>query len=177
MEKREFKAYLNKEVFGEYLNSKRRLNLLDKVWCKYLSPSTNAVYLIRKKQYVESKGKLGKLRGLYYRIRLMRRYCIHVNSQAVIGMGLRIVHPMCISIAQCTIGENFTLYQSCTVGAKSLECLDTPCIGNNVTLYSGSSVIGGVTVADNVSVGANSLLTKDALESGIYVGSPAKKKD
>lgn len=177
MDKKQFKQYVYQEVYSDYANSKKRLTLFDKIWCKYLSPSSNAAYLIRKKQYVESKGAFGRALGKYYRVLLMRRYCIHVNPNAEIGCGLRFVHPMCISIAECKIGENFTLYQSCTVGAKSLDCLETPVIGNNVTMYSGSSIIGGVKVTDNVSVGANSLLIKDALEPGVYVGSPAKKRE
>ena len=176
MDKKQLKEYVDKEVYGDYRKSKKRLSIVDRIWCKYLSPSTNAVYLIRRKQYVESKGKFGRLLGKYYRILLMRRYCIHVNSKATIGLGLRLVHPMCISIAECEIGENFTMYQSCTVGAKSLDCLKTPKIGSNVTMYSGSSVIGGIAVCDDVSVGANSLLIKDANEPGVYIGSPAKRK-
>lgn len=176
MDKQEFKEYIAIEVYSSYANNKKRLTLLDKIWCKYLSPSSNAVYLIRRKQYVESKGIIGKLLGKYYRILLIRRYCIHVNPEAKIGIGLQLVHPMCISIAKCEIGKNFTLYQSCTVGAKSLDCLETPVIGNNVTMYSGSSIIGGIMVADDVSVGANSVLIKNALDSGVYIGTPAKMK-
>lgn len=176
MVKKQLKEYINKEVYGDYRKSKERLTIIDRVWCKYLSPSTNAVYLIRRKQYVESKGKIGRLLGKYYRILLMRRYSIHVNSNAVIGLGFRLVHPMCISISECEIGANFTMYQCCTVGAKSLDCLETPKIGSNVTMYSGSSIIGGIEVCDGVSVGANSLLTKNACEPGVYIGSPAKRK-
>ena len=176
MNKKQLKEYINEEVYGDYRKSKERLTIIDRVWCKYLSPSTNAVYLIRRKQYVESKGKIGRLFGKYYRILLMRRYCIHVNSNAVIGLGFRLVHPMCISIAECEIGTNFTIYQCCTVGAKSLDCLETPKIGSNVTMYSGSSIIGGIEVGDDVSIGANSLLIKNACEPGVYIGSPAKRK-
>ena len=176
MDKKTFKKYINCEVYGNYLKSKNRLNIFDKIWCKYFSPSSNSVYIIRKKQYIESKGKIGKLLGKYYQVLLMRRYCIHVNSEADIGLGLRIVHPMCISISKCTIGRGFTVYQNCTVGAKSLDCLETPRVGNAVTMYSGSSVIGGIQVTDNVVLGANSLLTKDALKSGVYIGYPAKRQ-
>ena len=50
-----------------------------------------------------------------------------------------------------------------------------PHIGNNVSMYAGSYIIGNVTVADNVVIGAHSCLVKDALEAGVYIGLPAKK--
>lgn len=177
MTKKSFEECIKYEVYESYKNSKGRLSLFDKIWCKYLSPSTNAVYLIRKKQYLESGGRISRLFAKLYRVKLMRRYCIHINSEATIGLGLHIVHPMCISIAKCNIGINFTIYQSCTVGAKSLECEDTPIINNNVTMYAGSSIIGNCNVSDNVTIGANSLLLRDAKEAGVYIGSPAVKKN
>lgn len=176
MNKAEFKQFIEREVYGPYREGKKSLSLFDKYWCKYLSPSLNAVYLIRKKQLLESGGKASRLLSKYYRIKLMRRYNIHVNSKAKIGLGLTIVHPMCISIAESEIGDNFTLYQSCTVGAKKIGNNSTPTIGNNVTMYCGSAIIGNCKVCDNVSLGANSLLINDALEPGNYVGSPAVKK-
>lgn len=76
------------------------------------------------------------------------------------------------------IGKNFTCLQNCTIGAKNLgmnNYEDTPCIGNNVTLYANSLIIGKVNIADNVIVGANSCLLTDAdVCGGVYTGSPAK---
>lgn len=176
MNKKTLNEYINREVYEDYRNSKKRLNLFDKIWCRYYNPSLNAVYLIRKKQYLESKGKLGLLISKIYYLKLIRRYNIHINRFAKIEIGLRIIHPSCITVAQCEIGKNFTIYQQCTVGAKSRSCIDTPQIGDNVIMYCGSSIIGNCKVHDNVAIGANSLLLTDAEEPGIYVGSPATKK-
>ena len=75
-------------------------------------------------------------------------YCIHVNSNAVIGLEFRLVHPMCISIAECEIGTNFIMYQCCTVDAKSSDCLETQKNGGNVTMYSGNSITGSIEMCD-----------------------------
>ena len=106
----------------------------------------------------------------------MRRYGIHMTPGTKIGKGLRIAHPTSIVVTHCEIGENFTIYQNCTIGQKFYKSGWYPKIGYNVTLYANSSIIGDVTVADNVVIGANSLLVKDALEPGNYVGSPAVRK-
>lgn len=93
-------------------------------------------------------------------------------------MGLRIYHPTSIVLTNAIIGENFTIFQNCTVGQKyggKQGYGMIPHIGNNVSMYAGSSIIGNVTVADNVVIGAHSCLVKDALEAGVYIGLPAKK--
>jgi len=48
-------------------------------------------------------------------------------------------------------------------------------LGDNVVIGTGSTVIGPVTICDNVIVGAMSLVNKDISEPGTYVGVPAKK--
>lgn len=47
-------------------------------------------------------------------------------------------------------------------------------IGNNVSIGSNSTILP-VNICDNVVIGAGSVVTKDILESGIYLGNPAKK--
>lgn len=48
-------------------------------------------------------------------------------------------------------------------------------LGDNVVIGTGSTVIGPITICDNVIVGAMSLVNKDICEPGTYVGIPAKK--
>ena len=174
MDKATYKRCISEEVYKPYLSTKKRLCLFDKIWCKHLSPELNAVYLVRKKQYLESGSIIKRTISRFYHIKLMRRYGIHITEGAEIGIGLRIAHPTSVVITSCKIGENFTIYQNCTIGQKAHNTGLFPTIGNNVTMYSGSSVIGKVKVADNVVLGANSLLLHDADKSGIYVGSPAR---
>lgn len=66
------------------------------------------------------------------------------------------------------------IYQNCTVGAKKPGD-NEPMIGNNVELSTNSVVLGHIHIADNVLIGANSLVNKDITESGVYVGSPVRK--
>ena len=61
------------------------------------------------------------------------------------------------------IGNHVKIYQNVTLGALSLEngqllkgIKRHPTIGNNVTLYAGSSILGGNTIVeDNVIIGSN----------------------
>ena len=174
MNKPFYKECIEKEIYSEYRKSKKRLNIFDKIWCRYLSPELNAVYLIRRKQYLESCGGIRKALSRFCHVKLMRRYGIHITNGTTIGIGLRIAHPTSIVITLCSIGENFTIYQNCTIGQKKWKSGMYPTIGNNVTMYSGSSIIGEINVVDNVVLGANSTLLKDANEGGVWCGTPAR---
>lgn len=48
-------------------------------------------------------------------------------------------------------------------------------LGDNVVIGMGTSILGPVTICDNVIIGAMSLVNKDITEPGIYVGIPVKK--
>jgi acetyltransferase-like isoleucine patch superfamily enzyme len=47
-------------------------------------------------------------------------------------------------------------------------------IGNNVSIGTNAAILP-VKIADNVVIGAGSVVTKDIKESGVYAGNPAKK--
>ncbi|MCD2175650.1 hypothetical protein [Rhizobium sp. C4] len=47
--------------------------------------------------------------------------------------------------------------------------------GDNVVIGMGSILIGPLSICDNVLIGAGSLVNKDILEPGIYVGNPLRK--
>lgn len=49
------------------------------------------------------------------------------------------------------------------------------CIGNNVTIYANSMIIGDNTVADSVTLGAGACLLHGADMLGIYAGNPARR--
>lgn len=74
----------------------------------------------------------------------------------------------------CTIGhdaviDNFvTIYPSVNVSGNVL-------IGECSELGTGTQIIQGKKVISNTIIGAGAIVVKDCLESGTYVGSPAKK--
>ena len=49
-----------------------------------------------------------------------------------------------------------------------------PTIGDNVTIYAGACVIGGIKIGNNVVIGANAVVTKDIPDNSVVVGNPAK---
>lgn len=86
-------------------------------------------------------------------------------------------HPVGIVIhPDIKIGKNCTIYQNVTVGAgkKNASGCTIPTIGNNVTIYANSVVIGGIKIGNNTIIGANSLVIHNVPANSIVAGSPAK---
>lgn len=181
MDKQFLKECIRLEVYESY--KKGKLSLLDKIWCRYFRPESNSVLLIRKYLYYAKKsGFINLFLSRIISVKLMRRYGIFVNKAADIGKGLRLIHPFGIFITNAQIGENLTLLQNCTIGSKdrndgSTERNRCPHIGNNVTMYANSMIVGSVNVADEVVLASHAMLTKDANASGgVYIGCPAHEK-
>ena len=49
------------------------------------------------------------------------------------------------------------------------------CVGNNVYIGYGVTILRGVTIGDNCIIGAQSLVTKSLPANGVYAGVPAKR--
>lgn len=49
-----------------------------------------------------------------------------------------------------------------------------PKIGNNVHISKGAIVFGGITIGDNVEIGANAVVNKPVPDNAICAGVPAK---
>ena len=97
---------------------------------------------------------------------------MEIFYSAHIGRGLRINHGCGTVIgARCRIGDNCLIHQNCTLGDKDGG---RPVLGDNVTLYAGSMVLGNVRLGDNTVVGANTVVISDFPANSILVGTPAR---
>lgn len=108
--------------------------------------------------------------------RMMTEYAhmltgIDIHPGAVLGRGIFIDHGTGVVIGETAVlGNNVRIYQGVTLGAgnfpkdacgmliKGLK--RHPTIGNNVTIYSGASVLGDITIGDNSVIGGNVWLTE-----------------
>lgn len=84
------------------------------------------------------------------------------------GMGV-VIHSKSI------IGVNCTICQQVTIGGGGNSRFPgVPVIGNNVYIAKGSIVMGGITIGNNVTIGANAVVTKPVSDNAIVAGVPAK---
>lgn len=135
---------------------------------------------LRKTEYYNNcrKDILGKFRYILLRIRLYRLsvkmgFSIPLN---VFKEGLSIAHRGTIIVnGNASIGKNCRIQDGVTIGATNGSIL-APKIGDNVFIGSGAKIIGDIEIADDVAIGAQSLVVKSVLENGITIGGiPAKK--
>lgn len=124
------------------------------------------------KKALRSIKRGAKLLSIFYRNVLKRKYHIVLGENVVVGDNLKLPHPQNIVFGIGTvIGNNCVVYQDVTFGKKNDEY---PTIGNNVVVYPGAKVLGGITVGDNAVIGANAVVIKDVPRDSIVGGVPAQ---
>lgn len=91
------------------------------------------------------------------------------------GKGLRIWHyGSTIISGDARIGENCTFHGQACIGNDG-SSVAAPVIGNNADIGVGAKIIGDITIADDVKIGAGAVVTRSCLEKGAtLVGIPAK---
>lgn len=100
---------------------------------------------------------------------------ISLPFAARIGQGLYIGHFGGIIISPSTImGEYCNISQGVTIGQAGRGGVQkTPVIGNRVYIAPGAMLFGGITIGDDVAIGANAVVTKDLPDNAVAVGVPA----
>ena len=103
------------------------------------------------------------------------KYLLHIPLN-VCDKGLRIMHLGSILInANTKIGRDVALHINTSMVAQGTNN-EAPIIGDGVVIGVGSSIVGGIKLANYIAVGANSVVTHSFDEENIAVaGVPAKK--
>ncbi len=113
---------------------------------------------------------------------------IDIHPAATIGESFTIDHGTGIVIgATAILGHHVKLYQGVTLGAKSFDLDENnnpikgiprhPIIGNNVIIYSNTSVLGRITIGDNAVIGGNLWITHDVAAGERLTQAPCKHTD
>ena len=101
---------------------------------------------------------------------------IEIHPSATIGTGFFIDHGMGVVIGETAeIGDYVTLFQGVTLGGTGKERGKRhPTLGNHVVVGAGAKILGGITVGDNVKIGANSVVIKNVPANSTVIGVPAR---
>ena len=107
--------------------------------------------------------------------KLARLWSIVVGFDGPLNLapGLILPHPYAVVIhSNAVIGSDCIFYQSVTIGADKVG--QVPTIGNRVTIYAGSVLIGNIYVGDDSVIGANSFVNIDVPKNSTAFGNPAR---
>ena len=93
---------------------------------------------------------------------------IYFNN--TIDEGFYVIHGQGTIIgSRNTIGKGFIIHQGCTVGHKKNGEGNGVLIGNDVTLYCNSSILGDLNIEDNVTIGAHILVSVDIKKNSLVL--------
>ena len=98
---------------------------------------------------------------------LLKELCsceIYFNN--VIDTGFYIIHGEGTVIgSRNRIGKGFKIHQGCTIGHKKNGEGNGNVIGNDVTMYCNSSIIGELNIGNNVVIGGHVMITSNILDN------------
>jgi len=173
--KQDLKRYIKQDALALRIVDRKHPKLLgDEIWkfqillrkCEFYSNMTRAGKLLRLPTYV-----IARLR--FKKASLKLGFSIPLN---VFDEGLSIAHYGTIVVnPNAKVGKNCRIHEGVNIGATN-GSMNAPVIGNNVFIATGAKIIGDITVADDVAIGANAVVVKSIEQSGVtYGGVPAKK--
>lgn len=180
--KKEYKEYLCRDMAFYYAGS-RKVRFF--YWL-FRDPSYLIAKYVRLLRCEEYHGNYGNGRSVYHTlmawIALTRKNALGNKlgfkiPRNCIGPGLTIYHHGQIIINEAArIGADCQLHGGNCIG-NSGKTQQTPRVGDRLELGFGACIIGGVTLGNGVTVGANAVVVKSDPEDDItLVGVPARKK-
>jgi serine O-acetyltransferase len=156
-----------------------RFDWLAMVFYFFKDPCFLAVLLFRLSSACVEKGKVGNAVAWFlWRLNILVNGC-KINPHAKIAEGFSITYPIGVVIGRVIIGRNVEIYQHVTIGDRRRNDPYTgpnsrAWIGENVTIYTGAVLAGGVKIGKGASIGANAVVLKDVPENCLAVGVPAR---
>lgn len=110
---------------------------------------------------------------------------MYIDRTAIIGQDV-IIYPGCIIDKEVVIEDNVllnlgaTISHNCSIGNSSFIGVRTSLsgfckVGECVFIGTNSTTVDDITICNNVQLGAGSVVTKDIVEEGLYVGGPVRK--
>lgn len=101
-------------------------------------------------------------------------YLIDMSVNCQIDGGLYFGHPYCISInSKAVIGKNVNIHKGVTIGQENRGIRKgTPTIGNNVWIGINSTIVGKITIGDDVLIAPNAFVNTDIPSHSIVIGNP-----
>lgn len=114
-----------------------------------------------------------KVWRFFYRI-LAKRNHLEISPSVEIGPGLYIGHPYCITInPKAILGANINIHKGVTIGQENRgPRKGAPVIGNMVWVGVNATVVGNITIGDDVLIAPNTYVNCDVPSHSIVFGNP-----
>lgn len=114
--------------------------------------------------------RLGEYRSVFIKWMLPEDGSLHIWCPHI-GSGCHFEHAYSTYLNAEAIGDNFYCLHLVTLGNGKGG---RPTIGNNVKIYTGATVFGGVKIGDNTTIGAGAVVFSDVPDGCTVVGNPGR---
>lgn len=106
--------------------------------------------------------------------KLKNKRGIEISYSTQIGKGLYLGHAYNITInPESVIGENCNIHKGVTIGRENRGSrMGTPIIGNKVWIGINATIVGNITVGDDVLIAPNSYVNCDIPSHSVVFGNP-----
>ncbi len=170
-----------KQLFNEIRGDLGKSGSISKFIKSYLYNARFRVLLnhrIGKFCYNSNNYFLRQIAFRYKYILISRRGC-DISYHAVLGKNIKFPHPIGIVIGDgVIIGDNVTIFQQVTFGSHGKSELDYeyPIVEEDVKIFAGAKIVGGIKIQKGSIVGANSFVNKNIPPNSIAYGIPCTIK-
>lgn len=131
------------------------------------------IYYLRKAQF--AKNPISKVYYEFKLYRLKRKFGLEINTKTKIGEGLLLSYPYNITVnSGAVIGRNVNLKKGVTIGNSAGKHSGNPVIGDYVQVGINSTVIGNISIGDDVLIAPNTLVNIDVPSHSVVIGCPCK---
>lgn len=112
----------------------------------------------------------------FLRKKMQAHYGLEIPGQATIGEGFYIGHAYGITVnPDAVIGRNCNIHKGVTIGQENRgKRKGAPVLGDSVWLGVNSTVVGAVTIGDDVLIAPNSYVNCDVPSHSIVIGNPCR---
>lgn len=147
-----------------------------KVWLNHnILKGFRIIYFLRHCQYAKDKGKIIRKFWFYKFNSVIEKYNVEISPNSTFGKGFILYHADGIVLhPNVSFGDNCSVLQQVTVGNSNKDRYKVAVIGNNCTLGAGAKIIGPIEIGDNVTIGANAVVTHSIPPNCTCAGAPAK---
>ena len=120
--------------------------------------------------------RLGEYVSVFIKWMLPPEPTLHIWCPQI-GPGAHFEHNYATYLNAESIGSNFYCLQLVTLGNDAK--MQRPTIGDDVKIFTGATIFGGINIGNHVTIGAGSVVSKDVPDNCTVIGNPAYivKKD